>query len=690
MSKRDLLLEIGLEELPARFVTSSMEQLTDRIQKWLQEKAIEFGDVSAFSSPRRLAVLIKDVAESQRDINEEAKGPAKKIALDAQGNWSKAAIGFTRGQGVTVDDIFFKEIAGVEYVHVKKFIKGQPTFNLLNELNQIISSMTFPKNMRWANQELRFARPIKWIAALFGEEVIPFSLADVETGRITKGHRFLGEEISLSNALSYEEELKKQFVIVNPSERKALILEQLKQLEQENGWEIPVDGELLEEVTNLVEFPTALSGTFEEEFLELPEKVLITSMKEHQRYFPVKNASGELLPYFVTVRNGDDRNLKIVSKGNEKVLRARLSDASFFYKEDQKVEIETSLKKLESIVYHEELGTLAEKVSRVKQFTLDLSEALGMTSEEKEHAKRAAEISKFDLVTNMVYEFPELQGYMGERYARIKGEDEAVAAAVNEHYMPRHADDEVPPSIIGAVLSVAEKMDTISAFFSIGIIPSGSQDPYALRRQASGVVNILTAKKWRISVEELVEMAVSSLQKASIGSRDAEEVRNDILQFLKARVKHLLAEEGIRYDIADALLENQLGTLSSLVERAQVLESRKQDPDFKGNLEALSRVINLASKAEDTYQINEAKFENDFERALYNKFQSVSEIYGTLSTEAEKFNSLVSLKSEIEDFFEHTMVMSEDPGLRKNRLALLKAISGYIRQFAEMNKIIVS
>ncbi|PLS15199.1 glycine--tRNA ligase subunit beta [Bacillus sp. M6-12] len=690
MSKRDLLLEVGLEELPARFVTSSMEQLSERLQKWLQEKAIEFGSVVAYSTPRRLAVLIKDVSESQKDINEEAKGPAKKIALDAEGNWSKAAIGFTRGQGVTVDDIFFKEIAGVEYVHVKKFIKGQPTANLLSELGQIITSMTFPKNMRWANQELRFARPIKWIAALFGEEVIPFSVADVESERKTKGHRFLGEEISLSNASSYESELKNQLVIADPSARKALILKQLKQLEHENKWQIPVDGDLLEEVTNLVEFPTALFGGFEQEYLELPEKVLITSMKEHQRYFPVRNASGELLPYFVTVRNGDSKNIETVSKGNEKVLRARLADASFFYNEDQKIEIEASQKKLESIVYHEELGTLAEKVGRVKQLALSLAEALGVTSEEKELTARAAEISKFDLVTNMVYEFPELQGYMGERYARIKGENEAVAAAINEHYMPRHAEDNVPPSLIGAVLSVAEKMDTIAAFFSIGIIPSGSQDPYALRRQASGIVNILTAKKWELTVEEIVDMALDSLQKASKGSRDAAEVKSEVLQFLKARVKHLLSEEGIRYDIADAVLENQLDILSSLVERAQVLESRKEDPDFKGNLEALSRVINLASKAEDNGQINEANFENDSERALYNKFLSVRDSYSSLTSEAEKFDSLVSLKPEIEDFFDNTMVMAEDPALRENRLALLKTISFYIRQFAEMNKIIAS
>lgn len=336
MSKRDLLLEIGLEELPARFVTASMKQLSDKVQQWLTEKAIEFGTVEAFSTPRRLAVLVKDVEESQKDIEEEAKGPAKKIALDSEGNWSKAALGFVRGQGMTSEDIYFKELKGVEYVHVNKFIKGQQTVQLLSELAEIISGMTFPKNMRWANQELRFVRPIKWLIALFGNEIVPFSIADVETGRETKGHRFLGNSAIIEQPQRYEDTLKEQFVMADPDKRRQVILDQIKELEQEKGWIIPVDEDLLEEVNNLVEYPTVLFGHFEEEFLELPAEVLITSMKEHQRYFPVKDQEGNLLAYFVTVRNGDDRHLDKVSKGNEKVLRARLSDAAFFYKEDQK------------------------------------------------------------------------------------------------------------------------------------------------------------------------------------------------------------------------------------------------------------------------------------------------------------------------------------------------------------------
>ncbi|MFE0503372.1 glycine--tRNA ligase subunit beta [Peribacillus butanolivorans] len=689
MSKRDLLLEIGLEEMPARFVTASMKQLSDKVQKWLKEKAIEFGAVEAFSTPRRLAILVKDVSESQKDIEEEAKGPAKKIALDSEGNWSKAALGFVRGQGMTAEDIYFKELKGIEYAHVNKFIKGQPTSQLLSELQEIISGMTFPKNMRWANQDLRFVRPIKWLIALFGNEVVPFSIADVETGRETKGHRFLGEVAMIEAPEQYEATLRDQFVMANPDKRRSVILEQIKSLEQEKGWIIPVDEDLLEEVNNLVEYPTVLFGHFEEEFLELPAEVLITSMKEHQRYFPVKDQNGKLLAFFVTVRNGDDRHLEKVSKGNEKVLRARLSDAAFFYKEDQKKEIADALKKLDSIVYHEEIGTLAEKTARVTAVTGVLADALNLKAE-KDLALRAAEIAKFDLVSHMVYEFPELQGYMGEKYALLKGEAKEVAAAINEHYMPRHADDNVPPSVIGAVVSIAEKIDTLASFFAIGVIPTGSQDPYALRRQASGVVQILAEKKWNISLEELITLGLKGLESKGLLKRDLEEVKADMFTFFKARVKHLLQEQQIRYDLIDAVLIDEIGFIHSLVERAHVLDAKKDEAGFKESLEALSRVMNIAVKCDHKVTVDPNAFENEQEKALYEKYQTVALRYAESKKEKERFEHLISLQSEIESYFENTMVMADDEAIRNNRLSLMKEISDLVSGFAAMNKIILS
>jgi glycyl-tRNA synthetase beta chain len=689
MSK-DLLIEIGLEEMPARFVTSSIDQLAEKLEKWLEEKKISHGTVSKFSTPRRLGVLVRDVAEDQEDVSEEVKGPAKKIALDAEGNWTKAAIGFTRGQGVTVDDIYFKEMNGVEYVHVNKFIKGQPVKDLLPELKHVISGLSFPKNMRWAHYDLRYVRPIKWMVALFGEEVIPFSITNVQTGNKSYGHRFLGEEITIQSPASYEEQLEKQFVIANAEKRKEQILAQLRNLEEKNGWIIPVDEELLEEVNNLVEYPTALYGGFEEEFLELPERVLITSMKEHQRYFPVKDQNGQLLPFFVTVRNGNDNGLTIVSKGNEKVLRARLADAAFFYKEDQKTTIESSLKKLETIVYHEEIGTLSEKVQRVRALTNRIAEKLNVSDSDKIMADRAAEISKFDLVSHMVYEFPELQGYMGERYALMKGEPKEVAKAINEHYMPRHAEDSVPTGVPGALLSVADKLDTIASCFAIGIIPTGSQDPYALRRQASGIVAILFEKNWGVTIEELIDDSLEFVEAANIGKRDLKETKNDLITFFKARMKHLLTEKGIRYDLIDAVLESKNAYVHHIVERALVLDEKKDSEGFKESMEALSRVMNIAVKMEEKTEVEPALFENEYESVLYRKFKEVKASFEIETNEKARFELLVSLKPEIEQYFEHTMVMADNERLKKNRLSLMHEMSELFLRYAAMNKILTA
>jgi len=561
VTKKDLLLEIGLEEMPARFVTDSMNQLANKVRAWLEEKKINYRELLAYSTPRRLALLVLDVDVVQPDIHEEAKGPAKKIAQNESGEWSKAAIGFSRGQGMSVDDIYFKEINGVEYAHVKKFIEGQETKSLLPELNDIIKGLTFPKNMRWADQDLRYIRPIKWLVALFGQEVVPFSIANVQSNNWSLGHRFLGSRIELTEPVNYEKEMLAQYVVVDPQIRKNNILSQLKELEKEKNWVILVDEDLLEEVNNLVEYPTVLYGQFEEEYLKLPEEVLITSMKEHQRYFPVKSADGELIRYFVTVRNGGSEHLDKVAKGNEKVLRARLSDAAFFYAEDQKMDIQQALKKLNSIVYHEEIGTLANKVDRVRRLTNMITQKLNFTDEEKQTAERAAEICKFDLVTNMVNEFPELQGHMGEKYARQKGEKEAVAVAINEHYMPRNADDRAPEGNAGAVLSIAEKVDTIASFFSIGMIPSGSQDPYALRRQATGVVQTFLHKDWKIQLEDLIQQSLLLLEAEGIVKQNLETLSQELIAFFKLRIKHLLQEKGIRYDLIDAVLGNEVSII---------------------------------------------------------------------------------------------------------------------------------
>lgn len=691
MSKRDLLIEIGLEEMPARFVTDAMNQLSDKVSNWLLEHNISFEQVERFSSPRRLAVLVHEVDEKQKDVELEAKGPAKKIALDEDGNWTKAAIGFTRGQGASVEDIFFKEINGVEYAHINKFIKGHETKEILGELEDVITHLSFPKNMRWGNKELRYVRPIQWIVALFGEEIIPLTITNVASSNKTWGHRFLGNQVEISSPKDYEKVLMSEYVIADYLERKEAIVNQIKILEDDNNWEVPIDASLLEEVTNLVEYPTAFFGKYEKEFLTLPEEVLITSMREHQRYFPVKDKNGALLPYFVAIRNGDHNHLDTVARGNEKVLRARLSDADFFYKEDQKLNIDHLVQKLDKVIYHEEIGSIGDKIRRIQQITKHLSDLLGINSETKEKASRAAEICKFDLVTNMVYEFPELQGVMGERYARLSGEDKQVAVAINEHYMPRHADDESPASTIGAIISLADKLDTIVGCFSIGIIPTGSQDPYALRRMASGVVQILLDKGWDISLEEVFDFVLQLFVEPNIAKLGKQEIEKELVQFFKLRIKHELNSRNIRYDIIDAVLGSNIGNVGLIIKKAEVLEDNKDKEDFKPTIESLSRVLNIAKKGNKA-EVDPSLFESDEEKYL---FEKVTELEPKLNESmkqhdvAEAFRLLASLREYIDNYFDNTMVMADDEAIKRNRLAQMVQLATMISQIGDMNAILV-
>jgi glycyl-tRNA synthetase beta chain len=690
MTKRNLLLEIGLEEMPARFITDTINQLASKVENWLKNNNIGFDGINLYSTPRRLAVLVMNVDERQEDSVEEAKGPAKKIALSESGEWSKAAMGFTRGQGMSVDDIFFKEINGVEYAHISKFIKGQDTANLLVELQAIVTSLTFPKNMRWADLDMRYVRPIKWLVAMFGSDVVRFEIAGVQTGNVTRGHRFLGEDnVTLSNPEEYEEVLLGQYVVADAKKRKDAIISQLEKIEEENGWVIPVDEDLLEEVNNLVEYPTALYGRFEDEFLDIPGEVLITSMKEHQRYFPVKSADGELLPHFITIRNGDHLHIEKVARGNEKVLRARLADAAFFYKEDQKLQIDAALAKLQNIVYHEDIGTIAEKAERVRKLVNLIAERLGFAADVTKAADRAAQISKFDLVSQMVYEFPELQGIMGEKYALQKGESQEVAVAINEHYMPRNADDSVPGTPAGALVAIADKLDTIISFFSLGIIPSGSQDPYALRRQATGIVQTLIEKQWDISIENLVGFSLSLISDAGISKRNDEEVYHELIQFFKLRVKHLLQERGIRYDINDAVLGGEIGSVSDLTEKADALQAASSDEGFKESIESLSRVLNIASKKDVMGDINPEMFENEYEQKLYEKYLELGRKVESGVDAATYYQLLVAMKPEINDYFDNTMVMSDKEEVKENRLNQMAALAVLIMKMAKVNDIVV-
>lgn len=688
---KDLLLEIGLEEIPSRFIRNAVEQLNDKISKWLQEKRIGFASSKAYATPRRLAVLLTDVAEKGQDVSEEAKGPAKKIALDDAGNWTKAALGFARSQGVEPQQLFFKDIGGVEYVHAVKNSAGVETAAVLEEaLISIIHSLNFPKNMRWGSYDLKFVRPIRWIVALFGNDVIPVSLVNVTSGRTTKGHRFLGNETEIASPSDYVQALKDQYVYVDFEERERIILNQIEALASEKGWNIPVKGDLLEEVLFLVEFPTVLFGTFNPDFLAIPKDVLITSMREHQRYFPVLDQNGNLLPYFVTVRNGNSTSLEQVAKGNEKVLRARLSDAKFFYEEDQKLPIETALSRLETVVFHEELGTVGDKVRRIGKIAEALSARIGADKQTSDDVNRAAAICKFDLVTQMVYEFPELQGVMGEDYARKAGERETVAKAVFEHYQPRFSGDATPASVVGAIVSIADKIDTIAGGFSIGIVPTGSQDPYALRRQAAGIVQILLERNLPVPLSVLFDIALDVHEQFHPLKRSRGEIRQDLTDFFLLRIKNVLHDKEIRYDVADAVTAAGIEDVSGVIRRASVLTNAVAEPEFKVTVESFNRVSNLAAKAASN-DISADRFADQAERDLFAAWQSAHETFIrelAAGGEAQALQTISALKEPITAFFEAVMVMAEDESIRNNRLALLSAISADIKQFADFSKLV--
>ncbi|WP_440895871.1 glycine--tRNA ligase subunit beta [Amphibacillus sp. Q70] len=687
MSTTNVLFEVGLEEMPARFLAETEQQLRNKTEEWLKENRLTFNEIKTFITPRRFAVQILDLTDKQTDLELEIKGPAKKIALDQEGNWTKAAIGFTKGQGLSLADIYFKDVNGTDYLHVKKYTEGKSSRDLLPSFKDVILSMNFPKNMRWANHRLRYVRPIKWLLALNDNEVVFFEIEGVTSGDKTYGHRFLGEEITLKDPLNYETILNEQYVVADSGKRKIEILTQIKDLASQHNWLVDMDEDLLEEVTQLVEYPTVFCGKYSEDYLIVPEEALITSMKVHQRYFPVRDQNGSLLPFFIAIRNGNAEYIENVIRGNEKVLNARLADALFFYQEDQKKSIAENNAKLAKMVFQQQLGTLADKVERVTNSSVAIAKKLKLTDLEIKHVERAAKISKFDLVTQMVDEFPNLQGIMGEKYARLFGENEAVAQAINEHYMPRHANDQLPHSVIGAIISVAEKMDTIVGCIGVGLIPSGSQDPYALRRQAMGVIQILLERNWSITFEEIVDLILKQYQGSMIDIE--EDVVNNVSQFIEARIIYLAKEEQIAQDIIKAVTHMKIGVISHLIKKAKLLENKRQDIAFKEAHEALGRVINIANM-EIKQNVDPSLFENHSEQELYEAYQSIEADY-RLKMEQGEYSAalqlLESLTPTIELFFDQTMVMVDDSKIKNNRIALLNHIAKLINLFADFKDI---
>ena len=687
---RDLLLEIGTEEIPAKFMPPALQQLKEQAERRFSELRLDYQEINTYGTPRRLVLFIQGLPEVQKDLVEEVKGPSAKAAFDAEGNPSKAAQGFARGQGVDVKDLTVKETDGGAYVYALKKVAGRPVQEVLTEiLPQLILGINFPKPMRWGYSDLKYARPIRWLVALFGSEVINFKTAEVASGKISRGHRFLGEaSIEVANTANYFNLMEKNYVIVDPKVRKEMIIKEIHQLAASVQGRVEPDEELLEEVVFLIEYPTALMGGFKEKYLAVPKEAIITPMKEHQRYFPVLTNEGELLPKFITVRNGNKDHLDVVQAGNEKVLEARLADAKFFFDEDQKVKLSENVNKLKAIVFQESLGTIYEKVERIQKGVTNLSSLVGSDKVVEERALRAAFLAKADLVTNMVYEFPELQGIMGEKYALISGEDQIVAKAIYEHYLPRNAGDALPKTLEGTLVSIADKIDTIAGCFAVGIEPTGSQDPYALRRQALGICNIIIVKGLNISLKALIAQALGNYK----GKLEIEtaQLTASIYGFFEQRVRNILADAGHRYDVIEAIITSGYDNLIDSLMRAKAVENVKGTETFNKLLIAFIRANNLAKKAENDV-IEEKYLIEAVEKELYDKLkQAEKEVASAVGARdyTRAITAIASLEEQINAFFNGVMVMAEDEKVKANRLALLLNVSKLTIPIADFSKIV--
>ena len=685
---KDYLFEIGTEEMPAHVVSRSVKQLAERTEKFLKENGLKFKNVKTFSTPRRLTILVEELAEKQDDIDEIKKGPAKKIALDKDKNWTKAAEGFARGQGMSTDDIYFEELKGTEYAYVHVQKEGKKAADILLGMSDIIKAMTFPTKMRWDSHDFEFVRPIHWLVSLFGSDVIPVKILDITAGRKTEGHRFLGDSVVLANTADYEDALKDQFVIVDAKKRKEMIVDQMNRLVKENNWQIKMDQNLLEEVTNLVEYPTVFAGSFDKKYLEMPQEVLITSMKDNQRYFEVYDQDNHLINHFISVRNGNKDYLENVVSGNEKVLVARLDDAQFFYDEDRKYPLSHFVNKLKNVSFHDKIGSMAEKTVRVRIIGDLLAKRWKLDEQTIKDFDRASELYKFDLVTQMVGEFAELQGIMGMHYAKLAGEKDDVAVAIKEHYMPTTSEGELPETTVGSLLSVADKLDTIITFFAVGMIPSSSNDPYALRRYAYGIVRILLKQKWSLPFKEVLPEIVSALDgKTPAKLPKTAEQDEEIAAFIRDRIKQYLQRNNFKYDIIDAVLASSQQDPIQILAAANVLQLHHDDDKFKPVVESLIRIKNILKKAKYKGKnvVNPDLFANESEQELYAGVNALKDI----SNLTDLYDGFVKLQPVIDRYFDTNMILDKNEEIKNNRLNQLSAVAELADNSGDLSKLVI-
>lgn len=676
MSRR-FLLEIGVEELPARYIKDAIRQLKENTEKVFKDERISFESISTFSTPRRLTIDIEGISDRGNSLEELVKGPAVRIAYDDKGKPTKALQGFMRGQGVTEDSVKNMDYNGEDYIYAVVKKSGKALQTVLEEgLDSIIKGITFPKSMRWGGKNLRFARPIRWLVAILDEDVLPYDLEGIKAGNITRGHRFLGSQSILIDKIeNYSELLKENYVIADEEERKDIIRLKSDKLAKEKGGSIQKDEELLDEVTNLVEYPTPIIGRIKKEYLSLPFDVITTPMKEHQRYFPILDDKNRLLPYFITVRNGNKEHEEIVVKGNEKVLGARLEDAKFFYNEDISIPLENYVEKLKTLTFQEKLGTIYDKTNRIIKLTEKIGDYLEVGEETNKNLNRASYLSKADLVTKMVTEFTELQGKIGMEYAQQSGENEIVSLAIYEQYLPRYSNDELPSTTAGAILSISDKLDSISGLFAIGIKPTGSHDPFGLRRAALGIINIIIDKKLNVSLLELINFALYIYVEENGLASDYNKVRVEILEFFMGRVRNKFLDYGMPYDVIDSVINTGSDNIFDMKIRVEKLSKLFNEEEVSEILIAFNRLSSMAIKTESTDIKRDLLTPEEIQ--LYDSFNSLEEKIDSHVQKKDYDKALMTLgtlREPINNFFDNVMVMVDDQDLKENRLALLRKI----------------
>ena len=691
-----LLLEIRTEEIPAGYIEPALDALSSFLLKELNDKRIDHGNAKTFGSPRRLAIEIEDVAKKQSSITVEMMGPPQRVGFDDDGHPTLAAQKFAEKVGLPLGQIKIKDTDKGRYLIARKTEKGLSTTTLLKKiLPEVILAVPFPKTMRWADFSIQFARPIQSILALLGKNVISFRLENIKSGRYTYGHSFMAPaRIKISAPEEYNEKLRSAYVIADIQERKQWVEQEIEKAASQVGGEILPDNELSDIVKNLIEYPAVVTGRFDEAFLKLPREILITAMREHQKYFAVIDPGKNLMPFFVAVNNTPAKDMELVARGHERVLRARLADAQFFYQCDVEDSTGKWLEKLHGVLFQAQLGSMAAKVDRIQQLTGFLADAASVDADTKTLAIRAAKLSKTDLVSQVVGEFPKLQGIMGRVYATTRGESTTVACAVEEHYRPTSSGGTLPETDAGALLAISDKLDTICGCFSIGLIPTGTSDPYALRRQCIGVIQIMLDKHYTFSLKEAVDLSLSLYDsERSIGLNNT---ANQIMPFIQSRIVQLLADEGYPKDVITAVVTVSLEHIPNIWNRVEALTALKSEPDFDPLAIAFKRVVNIIKQAKENdaldpeFILDSSLFQDDSESRLYDTYIRVHDRVSELLAAEQHDRALLeiaSLRGFVDDFFDGVMVLTDEIQLRKNRLALLNQISNLFEKIADFSKI---